>query len=290
MTVYREPSTTLYCLSACSSPQVLVIRRGPSKVWHFLLWNRDTQEIEHGSWFRGMIYPHKCDISPKGEWMTILAYRGTNDPIAWTALCKPPQVKAYAFWPQPSARYGGGFFDERMPVAWMNMPDPKDQVEERSAHDYEFGYQESPDDYFGSLDERLKRDCWKLDKGLSSKEMKFVWSKKSPDKKFKLILRLSTENTSRDGTNTSESWQPRIVDYSVFCEESGVETPLEEASWANWNKESFVCFAKGGSLMTAVPSNLKGSESLVIDLTQLQPPSNGSRNQKPSNHIQAPTG
>lgn len=259
----------LYFLPASASARVLVIRRGPSKWWHFLLWNRDTGEVLPGSWFNGMIYPHRCDLSPKGDWMTVLAYRGTNKPPAWTVLAKPPSVTAAVFWAQESCKIGGGYFDERLPVLWMNIPRKLAFADQREDHLYEYGFPERPDHYYGNAIDRLKRDGWKECKGKIPEGMS-RWKKQSPKKNYILY---------REFTATTEDLkgEPRCLfsinsRYYIAPLRDTQQTALnEECCWANWNSRGELCFCEEGVLWTAEPSNIDGTRRAVMDLASLQP-------------------
>ena len=93
------PSSTaparLRLLPALAAPIAIILRRKPSKLYHVMLWRTDTDEIEHGSWFRGRIYEDMCDISPDGRWMAYFAIGGSSmGPRSWSALCRPPWLRA----------------------------------------------------------------------------------------------------------------------------------------------------------------------------------------------------
>jgi hypothetical protein len=57
----------IHLLPAKGAACVVVIRRKPSKCFHVIRWNTRTDELEHGSWFHGKLYPKRCDVSFDGE-------------------------------------------------------------------------------------------------------------------------------------------------------------------------------------------------------------------------------
>ncbi len=95
-----KPNCSLSVFPARDVPRAVIIRRGPSKLFHVMLWNMQTDAIQHGSWFRGMIYADSCDISPDGQFFRYCAHNGSRrtwenlGSNAWTAICRPPFLKA----------------------------------------------------------------------------------------------------------------------------------------------------------------------------------------------------
>lgn len=265
----REPATSAFVLPACHGPMALVLRRGPSKWWHFLLWNRDSGEVVHGSWFFGIIYPHFCDLSPKGDWMVILAYRGSKKPHAWTALCRAPNVHAHAFWPQETAKSGGGYFDERLPIVWINLPDQTVEVERHESHPFDFGFQDADTPFYGVPTERLQRDGWKFVKPRKKGENP-TWRMAGPDGKRWLWREFagSLEDLQADSQLLfSDKWA-----FSVSAKKEGEDRrPLAEASWAGWNRAGEICVAESGVLKTRDFLDLV-ERRVVCDLRQLKPP------------------
>ena len=70
---WTEPRTTagLHLLRAHRANTVVILRRKPSKLCHLIKWNTETDEIEHGSWFRGQIDLRHCDLSWDGTYTTL---------------------------------------------------------------------------------------------------------------------------------------------------------------------------------------------------------------------------
>lgn len=92
-------------LLARKAPVAVVMRRGPTKWWHLTLWNTDRDHFTSGQWFRGSLYPAKCDLSPDGQLFSYFAGkysarardRGYDD--TWIAVSRPPYFTALALWP-----------------------------------------------------------------------------------------------------------------------------------------------------------------------------------------------
>src|SRR5262245_16351464 len=107
----------LFVIPARDKPVAIIIRRGPSAWYHLILWetrrkNRDL--FTHGAWFRGRIFPEKCDLSPDGNLFVYFAFqgsrRGTVYQDSYTAVSRPPWLYAVALWPHGGTYGGGGRF------------------------------------------------------------------------------------------------------------------------------------------------------------------------------------
>ena len=105
-----EPAR-IHLLPAKESPYVVVIRRKPSKCFHIIRWNTKTDELEHGSWFSGKLYPKRCDISFDGNWMVYLAMGDGGN--TWNGICRLPFLKTVAQGPNMGTWFGGGYWRDR---------------------------------------------------------------------------------------------------------------------------------------------------------------------------------
>ncbi len=101
----------IHILFASEPSKAVVVRRGPSKWVQILLWDTKTDSIEPGSWFHGRIYEEGCSLSPDGQLFAYFATkyhgpktRGVN--YAYTAISRPPWLKALAIWPMDDT-WGG---------------------------------------------------------------------------------------------------------------------------------------------------------------------------------------
>lgn len=91
----------------------VVIRRGPSKQYCTLLWNRKTDTFALGQWLKGRIYEHRCDLSPDGKhflYFAMNARRSRQGPMCWTAVSRMPYLKAIALYGDEETWLGGGRF------------------------------------------------------------------------------------------------------------------------------------------------------------------------------------
>lgn len=104
----------LFIIHARNIPKAVIIRRGPSKWCHIISWDTERDEFEHGAWIKGKIYGNVCDLSPDGQLFVYLVLKGDKPesdlPNTWTALSRPPWLKALALWPHGGTYGGGGYF------------------------------------------------------------------------------------------------------------------------------------------------------------------------------------
>jgi hypothetical protein len=115
----KAPAARLHVITATASDTALVLRRGPSAQVASLLWDRSTDRLEMGQWFKGRIYEHRADISPDGRHFVYFAGKGTH---WWTAVSRAPWLTALAFFPQSDTWHGGGAFSDTGDL-WLNGAD-----------------------------------------------------------------------------------------------------------------------------------------------------------------------
>ena len=62
--------------------KAVVFRRGPASCVAVIGWDLATDTFKVGQWLRGRIYPFRCDLSPKGEYLLYFAAKyGTVNPV-----------------------------------------------------------------------------------------------------------------------------------------------------------------------------------------------------------------
>lgn len=109
-----RPPARLHILLARDAPVALILRRGPADWYQLLRWNTRNDEFEPGAWFRGRIYESCCGLSTDGELLVYFVHQGrrlgTDYTDAWTAVSRPPWLKALALWPWGSTWGEGGYF------------------------------------------------------------------------------------------------------------------------------------------------------------------------------------
>src|SRR3974390_1274716 len=97
----KPPACRLYVLVATKAEVALVLRRGPTRWWHLLLWDLTSLTLTPGAWFRGNLYPRRSDISPDGRLVGYFAHKvcpPSNWPDAYCAISKAPWLEALVAW------------------------------------------------------------------------------------------------------------------------------------------------------------------------------------------------
>ncbi|ESK53387.1 MAG: hypothetical protein I8H98_12400 [Moraxellaceae bacterium] len=103
-----------------------VLRRGPTRWYHLMKWDLNTNEFIHGSWIKARIYEEKCDISFDGRYLLYSLHKGsllgTDYTDSYTALSEIPSFTALALWPQGSTYLGGGRFLDKNLIGVYALP------------------------------------------------------------------------------------------------------------------------------------------------------------------------
>jgi hypothetical protein len=122
----------MFVLLARRASVGVILRRGPTAWWRVTRWDTGRDRFEAGQWFRGRIYPDKCDVSPDGKFLVYFAakFYPHADPkgigSTWTAVSRPPYLTALALWPGIGTWGGSGvFLDDRtvlVATGWEHHP------------------------------------------------------------------------------------------------------------------------------------------------------------------------
>lgn len=122
----------LYAQVATAAPVALVFARIPAKWWLVARWHLDSGRFEPGAWFRGTLYPRRCDVSPDGALLYYFALKGSafglfgkSGPQTFSAVSKAPWLHALAAWPESGTWTRGCHFvrPDRRGLPW-DLGDP----------------------------------------------------------------------------------------------------------------------------------------------------------------------
>ena len=143
------PPARIHLLSAKECPLAAVLWRTSAKTFHVMTWNTETDSIQHGSWFKGKLYPLECDISFDGGWMVYFARGATGQD--WTGVCQLPWLKT--IWDVTGPAFdGGGYWRSRDELVLNCRADHSEALEQR--------WSSVEARSSNVLGERLKRDGW----------------------------------------------------------------------------------------------------------------------------------
>jgi len=123
------PAPRIFCLLATEAPVVAVLRRGPSEWYHVGRWNLAQRTYEPGAWFRGRLFPQKCDVSPDGRWLAYSAHKPTAEWAAGTtyeAISRLPWLHALAAWEAGTTYARGIRFEGDAGTSDLGPPDTGD--------------------------------------------------------------------------------------------------------------------------------------------------------------------
>jgi hypothetical protein len=233
----------------------VVFRRGPSDWWLILHWDLERLILTPGAWFRGTLYPRRCDISPDGR---LFGYFALKSGKPYFAVSRPPWLQALAMWETLGTWTWGCSFSASGDL-------------EIAACIYE-PFQ--PDHYpagkvaiRGIRTDWPKRDVWnELKRGwkIVEGEPEMTLRRANPDG-ITLGLIHHGVNFRRPGMEGVQ------LEYFLQHRPDDV-TPLPEAAWADWDREGRLLMAtREGSLQVF---RCRGAERQCLwseDLRGLEP-------------------
>jgi hypothetical protein len=129
LTPFFSDHCWMYVILARDAKAAVILRRGPTQWWRLTLWDTRRDTFEPGQWFRGRIYPAKCDLSPDGKLFLYFGGKFTSRSVdagysdTYTAISRPPYLTALALWPIGGTYGGGGYFvDNRTVYVGADLP------------------------------------------------------------------------------------------------------------------------------------------------------------------------
>jgi len=263
--VSKPVPARVHILQARAAPVAVIIKRGPSKSFHIVRWDLKTDEIEHGSWFHGRIYERRSDLSFDGKWMVYFAVGPTKEYWSWTAVCKPPWLRALALWPWTDTWYGGGVFVGPNQLVISMLPDSQATIFEEPEID--FSYKLSPYGWGSDIYLlRLERDGWKMKSDPGTNWMQQgSWTKASD---YGLTLTCRYLGYSWNGPGGGA-----IFRYEVRHPNGATPVDLSQATWADWDFYNRLIIAQGGMIYRYSREDLEvGSCSFRLDANEWKPP------------------
>ncbi len=273
-----QPRTTaqLHLLQARAAPKAVIIRRNPSKWFHLMCWDTQTDTITHGSWFKGKLYAKRCDLSWDGNWMVYLAMGSKGH--TWNGICRPPWLRTEVDVPNFGSWAGGGVFTGRRTLMANDA-----RCSERSLSEFSKRKQlpfsierlDSGGEDFPILGYRLERDGW-VREGHMGRDRE-------------IRLKHSTYSSLCEA-DPGWSWQltPRhpvlrmfyrgylVRGYTFEFQLEGSDLLDPDVEWATWTCQGDLLVARKGTVLRYSLQGLRtGVPDFSLDLEPLCPPGSG---------------
>lgn len=219
----------MFVLLAAEAETAVILRRGPTKWWHVTLWDTRRDRFQSGQWFRGQIYPSKCDLSPNGKLLIYFAGKWSARSVAkgyswtWIAVSRPPYLTALTLWPVGDTWGGRGVFAGNTKVMIAASP--------KTHPDHPLGPLEVVEDDWGKT-----VPCWHRGWMVRGD----VWRKVQDDVALERAL---------PGT---WGWSPdRYGVAYMLSRKDGEPIEVFKAHWADFDQRGRLVAAVGGRILAA---------------------------------------
>jgi len=274
-----------YGIMARDADCAIIIRRGPSDWVQLIRWQTSLDELEYGQWFKGRIYERRCDLSPDGNLFSYFARKKNRKMIedhgytyAWTAVSKPPYFTALALWPKGNCWNGGGVFED---ATTIRLNHNRERLAAHPNHPPEglkviSGFERKGED-FSIYPELLHSHSWEHVQdgggwkysgpaGNSKPERPDVWRKSTFMHGLSLFMKIYGSNVERLGDDL-------ILGYEIIDEKTGQNYPIENATWADWDRRGRLVYIAKGSLLGQMFKPEPESAQVIADLNVQTPSS-----------------
>lgn len=264
-------SPRIYCIPATAAPVVAVFRRGPSEWWHIGRWRLDEPGLESGAWFRGHLYPRRCDLSPDGRW---LWYFALDPGASWEAgetygaISRLPWLTALAVWPSCGTWTRGFHFVEGRRAKWEIGEPERGDVKAcrkrygiRAVQPVQFaverrrGWNEPP-----GAPAPVDGDLW-------DQQRNARLAKRQPNGDLELVVESVGWPGAEWGGDAIEG-----LKVAYWLESRDDLCPLEDVQWADWDNEGRLLVAtRRGALQIQRLFGFEAEVEFERDLSFLEP-------------------
>ena len=237
----------LFGIAALRADIVAVIRRGPSDWCHVGRWDVGQLAYEPGSWFKGKLFPQRCDLSPDGQWLGYMAYKGNPNefPDSYLAVSRLPWLNALAAWFLGETYTRGFHFVNDTRMRRLGPPD-RGYVPQSL-----FGMQWTEPAQFAVE----RRRGWIEDDTSPSRDRRDYWDerrcgvrmqKQQPNSRKGLVLTVEGRYAAfREGSGEGrDSWFPPGEAGATYALSDGADIHiLDDVQWADWSRRGYLLVA-----------------------------------------------
>ncbi len=250
---------------------MVILQRKRAKLFHVLTISGTRRAVEHGSWFRGKLYPLRCDVSFDGKHMVYLAMGSGGN--TWNGVCRLPWLATLTEAENMGSWFGGGYFASKklLRANGWGREDFNPAKLARAPFTIEpYGSRYGGED-LGVVYERLERDGfrrlgerWGEDQNLGTRKLQ--------------VARVGDDGWGRQFARGGPALKVRYAGYlehgytfAFWLDEyPGL---LEGASWANWDMNGDLWVARPGLVEAYAPADLKrGAPAFALDVEHFAPP------------------
>ncbi len=226
-----------------------------------------------GSRFTGRFYPSRCDLSPDGKHFVYFVMGGgqaryPERHYCWTAMCRPPHLKASFLLPHDDTWGGGGvFINNQTVVVEGGMYDGAKKLEKLHLSNVD-GVNVLVESGYVPLTPppklpKLVDSGWRCSNPLTRMVSDTVWTKSV--KRAKLLVR---ERQAKQSPGDYDRWEYVLRGRSrkeVFLSEL-----MAEATWADFDRQGRLVLGIGHTLQifNAPREGMAEKPSRIIDLEE----------------------
>jgi len=225
----------------------VVIERWPRKWWRLGLWDLTGGGYDGGAWFRGTLFPQRCDLSPGGRWFCYFAFKNdSNWPAGSTynALSRPPWLNALAAW-QEHGTWSRGFHFVTEPGVWEVGAPTVGEAHVRGV----VGLRQTAPAQFATE----RRRGWRESASTPPRDLEDVWDerrdvvmeKPAPGGDGSTALTVTGKFEAFRGL--PDTWPPNPAAYQLHRRKT--RSVVEGAQWADWTPDGkLAVVTQGGAL------------------------------------------
>ena len=232
-------------------------------------------KLKVGSRFTGRFYPSRCDLSPDGKHFVYFVMGGAQSHYpkqlyCWTAMCRPPLLKASFLLPHDDTWGGGGvFLNDKTVVIEGGMYDDAPKLESLHRSNVD-GVDVLVESGYVSLAPPRKvpkyvDSGWRATNPLTRMVSDIVWTKSA--KRAKLRVR-ERDRQGKQYPGDYDRWE------YVLHGRSGKATFLDElmaqATWADFDRQGRLVLGIGHTLQifNSPREGMKEKPNRILDLEE----------------------